>query len=138
MAYSNDLRLRVIRAVQKGRSARSAAKVFEVAPSTAVKWMQAFRAEDRRQAKPHAGGRRSPLAPHVDWLKARVAEKTDITLKELAGELCARGVCVSISAVSRFFARIGYSFKKKRSGVRAGSRGRGGGAGGMAGGAAAS
>ena len=59
MAYSNDLRIRLIRAVEKGLSARSQAKVFEVAASTAVKWTAAFRVEGRPGAKPHAGGRRS-------------------------------------------------------------------------------
>ena len=133
MAYSNDLRIRLIRAVEKGLSARSQAKVFEVAASTAVKWMAAFRVEGRPGAKPHAGGRRSRLDAHAGWLRARVAEQTDITLAELAAELAARGVPASVSAVSRFFARIGYSFKKKRAGLRAGSPGRGGGAGGVAG-----
>jgi transposase len=132
MAYSKDLRVRLIRQVEKGRSARSAAQVFEVSASTAVKWMQAFRAEGRPGPKPHAGGRRSPLDAHADWLKARVAATSHITLSELAGELSARGVCTSIAALSRFFARIGYSFKKKRAGLRAGSPGRGGRARGMA------
>ena len=136
MAYSDDLRSRLIRAVEKGRSARSQAEVFEVAPSTAVKWMAAFRSEGRPVPKPHRGGRRSPLDAHADWLKARVAEKPEITLAELRGELVVRGVSTSLSAVSRFFERIGYSFKKKRSGVRTGSPRRGGGARGVAAGTA--
>lgn len=123
MAYSKDLRRRLIRSVEKGRSARSQAKLFEVAPSTAVKWVAVFRAEGRATPMRHAGGRRSVLDAHADWLKARVAEKSDITLKELRAELGARGVAASISAVSRFFERIGFSFKKKRAGLRAGSSG---------------
>ena len=138
MAYSDDLRSRLIRSVEKGRSARSQARVFEVAPSTAVKWMAVFRAEGRPGPKPHRGGRRSPLDAHAEWLKARVAEKSEITLAELRAELALRGVSTSMSAVSRFFERIGYSFKKKRAGVRTGSPGRGGRARGMATGAAVS
>jgi len=138
MAYSDDLRSRLIRSVEKGRSARSQAKVFEVAPSTAVKWMAAFRDEGRPGPKPHRGGRKSPLDAHGDWLKARVAETSEITLAELRAELALRGVSTSVSAVSRFFGRIGYSFKKKRAGVRAGSPGRGGRARGLAGRAAVS
>lgn len=118
MGYSKDLRVRLIRAVGKGRSARSQAKVFEVSPSTAVKWVQAFRAEGRKEPKPHAGGRRSPLEGQAGWLRKRVAAKPDITLHELCAELSDRGVATSKSAVSRFFARIGFSFKKKRSGQR--------------------
>ncbi len=125
MAYSKDLRRRLIRSVEKGRSARSQAKVFEVAPSTAVKWVAVFRAQDRASPKPHRGGRRSPLDAHADWLKARVAAKADITLLELCAELSARGVAASKSALSRFFQRIGFSFKKKRARLRAGSSRRG-------------
>lgn len=125
MGYSKDLRVRLIRAVGKGLSARSQAKVFEVSPSTAVKWLQAFRAEGRKEQKPHAGGRRSPLDAQGDWLKKRVAQKTDITLQELCVELSERGVVTSKSAVARFFERIGFSFKKKRAGQRADAPGRG-------------
>jgi putative transposase len=127
MAYSKDLRRRLIAAVEKGRSRRSQAKLFEVDPSTAVKWVAVFHAEGRAAPKPHAGGRRSQLDTHVAWLRARVAAKADITLLELCAELAARGVVTSKSALSRFFDRIGYSFKKKRAGLRAGSSGRGGG-----------
>jgi putative transposase len=121
MAYSKDLRVRLIGSVEQGRSARSQAKVFQVSASTAVKWMAAFRSEGLAEPKPHRGGRRSALDGHGEWLKARVAEKSDITLKELSAELGARGIAASKSAVSRFFERIGFSFKKKRAGLRAGS-----------------
>ena len=124
MAYSNDLRGRLIRATQKGRSARSQADVFEVSASTSVKWVKAFRSEGRIQAKPHAGGRRSPLAPHSDWLKARVEVQPDLTLYELCIELLARGVKTSKSAVSRFLLNLGFSYKKNRSGQRTGAAGR--------------
>jgi transposase len=138
MAYSKDLRGRLIRAVEQGRSARSQAKVFDVDSSTAVKWMAVFRAEGRAGPKPHRGGRRSPLDAQADWLKARVAAKADITLEELVAELGARRVPTSTSALSRFFRRIGYSFKKKRARLRAGASRRGCGARGMASGASPS
>jgi len=115
MAYSNDLRVRVVRAAQMGRSARSQAGVFEVSPSTAVKWVQVFRSEGRVEAKAHAGGRRSPLASHADWLKERVEEEPDITLMELCAVLLARGVKTSKSAVSRLLLKMGFSYKKNRS-----------------------
>ena len=75
MAYSGDLRVRLIRSVEKGKSARSQAKVFEVSGSTAVKWMQAFRAGGTRDPKPHRGGRRSALDVRGGWLRARVISK---------------------------------------------------------------
>jgi len=124
MAYSKDLRSRLIWSVEQGRSARSQGNVFGVSASTAVKWMQAYRSEKRAAPKPHGGGRASPLEAEVDWLKARVAEKADITLCELCAELSGRGIATSKSAVSRFFERLGFSFKKKRAGQRTGAPGR--------------
>ena len=125
MAYSNDLRVRLIRAAEKGRSVRSQADVFDVAASTAVKWVKAFRSEGRAKAKPHGGGRRSPLEPHADWLKERVEEQPDLTLHELCLELLARGVKTSKSAVSRVLLRMGFSYKKNGTGQRTGAPGRG-------------
>jgi transposase len=121
MAYSNDLRVRLIRGAEKGRSARSQAGVFEVSPSTAVKWVKAFRSEGRAKAKPHGGGRRSPLEPHCDWLKARVEQQPDLTLHELCAELLTRGVKTSKSAVSRLLLCIGLSYKKNGAGQRTGA-----------------
>jgi transposase len=123
MAYSNDLRVRLIRGAEKGRSARSQAGVFEVSPSTAVKWVKAFRSEGRAKAKPHGGGRRSPLEPHCDWLKARVEQQPDLTLHELCAELLTRGVTTSKSAVSRLLLRLGFSYKKNGAGQRTGAPG---------------
>ena len=125
MTYSNDLRVRLVRAAEKGRSARSQAEVFEVSPSTAVKWVQVFRGEGRVCAKPHAGGRRSPLSLHADWLKARVEEQPDITLMELCAGLLALGVTTSKSAVSRLLLKMGFSYKKNGAGIRTGAAGRG-------------
>lgn len=125
MAYSNDLRVRLVRNVEKGQSARSQAGVFDVASSTAVKWVKAFRGEGRVKAKPHGGGRRSPLAPHADWLKARVEEQPDLTLQELCLDLLARGVKTSKSAVSRLLLSLGFSYKKNGAGQRTGAPGRG-------------
>jgi transposase len=133
MAYSNDLRVRFIRAVNKGRSARSQADVFEIAPSTGIKWMQAYRADGREHAKPHRGGRRSVLRHHAEWFDARIRAEPDVTLKELCVELAEKkGLVTSISAVSRFLISLGYSFKKNGAGERTRPAGRRGGAGGLA------
>ena len=42
-ACSNDLRERVVKAVESGSSARSAALRFGVAPSSAIKWVARYR-----------------------------------------------------------------------------------------------
>ena len=70
---SSDLRERVLAAVEEGATRREAAERFEVSPSSAVKWFQAWEREGRRTAKPR-GGSRSPLEDHADEILALVNE----------------------------------------------------------------
>ena len=62
-AYSADLRERVLLACERGKLSRARiAKVFRVAEGTVYRWLQTWRTEARREAKPHAGG----PAPRLD------------------------------------------------------------------------
>jgi transposase len=62
-AYSADLRERVLLACERGRLSRAkVARLFQVAESTVYRWLQTWRREGRREAKPHAGG----PAPRLD------------------------------------------------------------------------
>jgi len=54
-AYSQDLRVRVIGAVETGASARAAARLFGVSASTTVKWVQRWRRTGSVEAKPMGG-----------------------------------------------------------------------------------
>ena len=118
--YSLDLRERVAEAVAVGASRREAAERFEVCPSSAIKWMQRLRETGSVAAKP-SGGSNSPLEEHADWLLALIGERPDLTLDEIVAAMRKRRIAGSRSAVWRFYARHGISFKKKpaRSGARA-------------------
>ena len=109
-ACSADLRERVLAAVEEGAARREAAERFEVSPSSAVKWFQAWEREGRRTAKPR-GGSRSPLEDHADEILALVAERPDWTLEELVAALHRCRLPGSRSALWRFFERHGISFK---------------------------
>ena len=85
--YSLDLRERVVRFVSSGRSRRAAAAHFEVSVSFVVKLMKAYQARGDLAPKPSGGRRHSKLEPHREFLLARVTEKSDITMPELAAEL---------------------------------------------------
>ena len=124
-AYGEDLRSRVIAAVAAGRSAREAARVFQVSPSAAIKWVQRWRQSGSAAAKPMGGKRRSPLDAHADYLLALVAAGPDLTLAEIRARLRTRAVRAGLASVWRFFDRHGISFKKNRARRRAGSGGRG-------------
>jgi transposase len=120
------LRIRVVRYVEGGASRRSAAKVFGVSPSIAVKWLQRWRLKKSIAPNPVRGHRRAVLEKHGDWLLDLVKEKSDITLAEISAKLARRGVRVSLSTIWSFYDRHDFSFKKKRLRQRAGSSRRGG------------
>ena len=121
-AHSEDLRVRVIQAVEEGSSRRQAADRFEVSVSSAIRWVSEWRESGRTAACPQGGDRRSDrIEAETDFLLAQIEETPDITLAELQTMLRDRGVAVGIGTVWRFFDRRGISFKKNRARRRAGS-----------------
>jgi transposase len=126
-AYSNDLRERVIRAVEGGVSARKAARIYWISPSSAIKWVQRWRTTGGFAPSPARGHRRSPLTDHAGWLLALIAGQPDITLEEMRSLMRERGVSTSNTSLWRFFDLRGISFKKKPSRVRTITRRRGSG-----------
>jgi transposase len=122
-AYSQDLRERVIDAVERGEmSRRAAARRFGVSESVAVKWLERLEREGSRKPVGRGGHRASKLMPHREFLEAARAEKSDITLRSLCDRLLAeRGVKADSGMLSRFFRRIGITFKKNPRRARAGS-----------------
>jgi transposase len=118
--YSRDLRERVVRFVEEGRSRHAAAAHFEVSVSFVVKLMSAFRATGSLDPKPSGGRRHAKLEPHRMFLLAQVDERPDITMPELAAALiAATGETVTPPALSRWLIRAGYRFKKNSAGQRA-------------------
>jgi len=113
---SEDLRRRVIEAVEAGSSRRQAAARFEVSVASAIRWVQEWRASGRTAPLPRGGDRRSGLLEgEAAFLLAKVEEKRDMTLAELREALREeRGVRVSISTLWRFFERRGITYKKRR------------------------
>jgi transposase len=115
--YSQDLRDRVIDAVERaGMTRRAAARRYEISESAAVKWLERYRRDGSREPVGHGGHRRSKLMPHRDFLEAARAEKPDVTLQALCQRLLSeRGIRADTSMMSRFFRRIGVTLKKRRS-----------------------
>jgi len=115
--YSQDLRDRVIDAVQRGElSRRAAARRYEISESIAIKWLERVERAGSREPVGRGGHRPSKLMPHRDFLEAARNEKSDITLQALCDRLLSeRGVKADTSMMSRFFRRIGVTFKKRPS-----------------------
>lgn len=114
--YSSDLRERFCRALDRGLSARAAARLFEVSPSTGVKWAQHRRRIGHLSPKAMGGRRPVVLESEREWLLARLERKCDPTLADLVAALREeRGVVVCRDTLWRFLKRCGKSFKKRHS-----------------------
>jgi transposase len=118
--YSLDLRERVVTAMATGMSGREAGRHFSIGESTALRWARRARETGSAKAKPMGGTRPFVLEAHRCWIIARLAEKPDLTLRALAGELKARGAKGSSFAVWSIVTDAGLSFKKKPARQRTG------------------
>ena len=114
---SMDLRVRIVRLVEAGWSARRAAERFEVSPSAAIKLMARVRRTGSAQPGRLGGNRRPVLEPHAELLRDLIAGDVDLTLDELCKELSGRGIATSRSALHRMLRRSGLTLKKSRSGL---------------------
>src|SRR6516162_4874837 len=119
--YPGDLRVRVIKFVEAGGSRRDAAEYFEVSASSAIRWLQCFREDGTCEPMPRRGST-SPLEKYSRQILALIGEQRDLTLDELVSVLRKRRISASRSALLRFFARHGITFKKKSAGGRAQAR----------------
>lgn len=114
--YGQDLRERVIAAVEAGASRRAAAKRFEVGVSTAIGWVRAWFEEGRNTAKPTGGDTRSHrIEAHRDAILGAIEAQPDISLAELAAMLeRAPTARFAPSSVHRFLVRHRITLKKRR------------------------
>lgn len=112
--YSEDLRERVVAAIERGMSTGEAAKQFCVSKAAAGAWARLKRATGSvapaRQGKPPG----SVLDPHADFIFGVIEDAPDTTLEEMAERLAReRGVKVVYTAVWKFFDRRGLTYKKR-------------------------
>ena len=114
------LRERLISAVEGGMSRRSAAKLFSVAPSTAIKWVDQKRRTGNIRPQARGGNHRSDrLEAHADEI-VTLAKNSDITLAELVDHILeAHGLRVAPSTIWRLLDRHDMTFKKNRTRCRA-------------------
>ena len=112
---SEDLRIRVIRAVEGGMSRNAAARHFGVSIASAVRWMDEYLRTGRTAPLPRGGDRRSGrIEAQHDFLMTAIEEAPDITLAELRDHLIEeRGETFALSTIHEFFRRHGISFKKR-------------------------
>jgi len=121
---SNDIRERLVSAVDGGMTRRSATNRFGVAASTAIKWVAQWRRTGTVAPGRQGGDRRSHrLEAHAVEILGLIEESPDVTLGEVAAHLEeARGLKVTQSSVWRLLDGHGITFKKNRARQREAAR----------------
>lgn len=110
MAYSLDFRKRVIEYRKEGNSLRKTSEVFAVAVPTIREWERKLREEHTLDRKPLNRTFRK-LDP--EKLRKHVEEHPDAYLRERAAYFG-----VAVSTVADALARLGITYKKKRTRTR--------------------
>jgi len=112
---SNDLRERVVRAIDGGLSRRAAAAKFDVSIASAVRWYQRFRRQGDVRPDRIGGDRTSHhIETHASRILGWIEENKDITIKEIREKLAEEGHPFSHGAVWRLLDRHDYTFKKRQ------------------------
>lgn len=111
---SPDLRMRMVRAVDEGSSAREAAVRFDVSASAAIKLVRRVRETGSIEPARIGGYRKPLLADHGELLRELTTAKPGITLAEISDALVARGIepgC--LTTIWSTLRRLGLSHKKR-------------------------
>jgi transposase len=122
-SLSEDLRSRVIAAVDGGLSRRAAAARFGVGVASAIRWVREWRETGTTSAKPQGGDRRSRrIEAYRDIILTAIERQTDITLVEMAEMLrVEHGASFATSTLWRFLDRHSMTVKKNGARERAGT-----------------
>lgn len=120
-AYSQDLRDRVMAAVDAGEAVRAVAPRFGVSVSYIYKALIRRRQSGEVSARSIRGRPPRKLGPHERTVEAFMHARQDATLTDLRQHLLeAHAVGVSLGAVWRTVRRLGLTLKKSPAGGRAG------------------
>jgi transposase len=111
--YSEDLRRRVIDAVDGGATIPEAGEQCGVSISSVVRFLKLQRETGSVGAAKFGGYKEFVLASHEELVRGVIEEQPDITLVELKARLAKKNVSVSKSSISRFLIHLKLPFKKK-------------------------
>jgi transposase len=123
--YSNDLRARVIEAIEEGATREEASERHHLSLSSVGRFLRLKRERGSVSAAKFGGYKPYALAAHEELIRRLLAEQPDITLAELKALLRKRKVTVGQTSIFRFLRHLKLTFKKKPARRRAGSAGRG-------------
>ena len=113
--YSSDLRLRVAKAVEDGKTTREVGEQFQVSPSFASKMHRLWKTSGNVQGKQIGGYRVSRMESHRAALQDYLTANPSATLEEIRTWLMqTHQETLSISAIDKFIRhQLGYRYKKR-------------------------
>lgn len=110
VAYSQDLRDRVIAARDRGMKTKKVADLFKISPAWVRRVMQRRREHNETSPRPRGGV--TVIKINMNRLRELVEQQPDATIKELHQRL---GIDCCESAVGGALKRLGLTFKKRQS-----------------------
>jgi len=111
MAYSMDLRKRVVAAVEAGQAIAAVARRFSVARATVRDWRDRAQRGDLSAGTPGPKGPTKFTQAHEQRIRERVASEPGVTGGQLLEGLSTK---ISAQTVYRQLKRLGLSLKKSR------------------------
>ncbi len=121
-AYSQDLRDRVLKALERGDRPTDIARRFEVSRMWVYQVRDRFRSGGERGPLPVGGYRRSRVANLEPTLRGWIKEQADLTLAEMCERLADQGIQIKVPALWHQLDNWGLSFKKNPARQRARTR----------------
>ena len=111
MAYSEDLRKRIIAAVEKGELSKTDIQIFFQISKTGLSYLiKHVKETGSIEPKPYGGGRQPKFQEEdIEKIKKYIDENPDATLEEILEH---SGKDASIMAVFRTLKNMGYRLKK--------------------------
>ena len=119
--YSNDLRTRVVAAIEEGATREEAAERHVVSLSSVGRFVRLKRVRGSVSPEKFGGYKPYALAAHEERVRHMVAEQPDITLAELKAKLAKQEITVGQTSIFRFLHHLNLTVKKKPARRRAGS-----------------
>jgi len=121
-AYSQDLRERVLDALERKESPSEIARRFVVSRSWVYQVQARLLKDGKRTALPLGGYRRSRIEALQPQIRSWICEQADLTLTEICTRLAELGVQIKVPALWHQLNKWKLSFKKNAARQRARAR----------------
>jgi len=121
-AYSQDLRDRVLRGLERGERPTDIAKRLEVSRVWVYQVQNRLQRSGERSSLPMGGHRKSRVADLEETIRGWIKDQPDLTLAEMCERLAKKGIAIKGPALWHQLDKWNLSFKKNPARQRARAR----------------